>query len=62
MVISPSSRVREALKYITEEMEGQPEASKKSLLSRLIDQAGMRFNLTPIDAKALLHVLYDEKK
>ena len=43
-VISPSAKVQEAAKFINEQ------------LSSLLDEAGMRFNLTPLDTESLQRI------
>lgn len=48
-VIPQSELVRKAAAHIAEEQAANPE--KK--LSALLDEAGMRFNLNPLDAAAL---------
>lgn len=51
-VISPSAKVQEAAKFINEELNVNPDKS----LSSLLDEAGMRFNLTPLDAESLQRI------
>ncbi len=53
MMPSVSNRVRQAAEYVLEKRRDNPDAK----LAELIDEAGMRFNLTPLDAEALAHVL-----
>ncbi len=48
-LIEHGELVRRALEYVQEERRRRPDAS----LSRLLDEAGMRFNLTPLDAAQL---------
>ena len=48
-LIEHGELVRRALDYVQEERRSRPEAS----LSRLLDEAGMRFNLTPLDTAQL---------
>ena len=57
-VISPSDKVQEAAKYIAEKLAANPNAS----LGALLDEAGMRYNLTPLDAEALQRIFAKEKK
>ena len=45
-VISPSAKVQEAAKYIAEVLADNPNKS----LGALLDEAGMRYNLTPLDS------------
>lgn len=56
-VISASDKVRKAAEFITEQLAENP---KKSL-GALLDAAGMRFNLTPLDAEALQRIFAKEK-
>lgn len=51
-VISPSAKVQEAAKFINEQLNVNPEKS----LSSLLDEAGMRFNLTPLDTESLQRI------
>ncbi|MCR5563930.1 MAG: hypothetical protein K6F46_11325 [Desulfovibrio sp.] len=55
-IISQSELVRKAAAYITEERAQDP----KKDLSKLLDDAGMRFNLTPLDAAALERIFREE--
>lgn len=48
--------VREALAYILEARAGRAGVS----LSGLLDEAGMRYNLSPLDAERLGRLLRDE--
>ncbi|MBO4684454.1 MAG: hypothetical protein J5600_03885 [Desulfovibrio sp.] len=57
-VISPSAKVQEAAKYIAEVLADNPNKS----LGALLDEAGMRYNLTPLDAEALQRIFAKEKK
>ena len=51
--IMPSSELlRRAVVYIDEERRENPEKS----LSQVIDEAGMRFNLSPLDSEALFRL------
>ena len=56
MPITPTNKVREAAKYILEEKRERPNAD----LHTLIDEAGMRFNLTPIESDSLARLLAEE--
>lgn len=57
MAIAPSNKVLDAAKFIFEKKKEKPEIS----LSTLIDEASMRFDLTPLDTEALTHVLQENK-
>ena len=46
-LIEHGELVRRALEYVQEERCRRPDAP----LSSLLDEAGMRFNLTPLDAR-----------
>ena len=48
-IIEHGELVRRALEYVQEERCRRPDAP----LSSLLDEAGMRFNLTPLDAAQL---------
>lgn len=48
-LIPQGELVRKAAAYITEQRASDPGKS----LALLLDEAGMRFNLTPLDAQAL---------
>lgn len=51
--IMPSTELlRRAVSYIDEELREHPEMP----LPTLIDQAGMRFNLSPLDSEALFRL------
>lgn len=56
-IMPASELVRKAAAFISEERSLHPE--KK--LSSLLDEAGMRFNLNPLDASSLER-LFDEEK
>ena len=51
-IMSSSELLRRAVSYIDEELRERPGTP----LSTLIDQAGMRFNLSPLDSEALLRL------
>ncbi len=53
MMPTVSNRIRQAAEFVLEKKRDNPNAS----LASLIDEAGMRFNLTPLDTEALQHVL-----
>ena len=55
-IIEHGELVRRALEYVLDEPCGHPDAPLFSLL----DEAGMRFNLTPLDAAKLAR-LFSEK-
>ncbi len=52
-IIPKSELVRLALVYIEEKRIDSPDCS----LTMLLDEAGMRFNLTPLDAECLERML-----
>jgi hypothetical protein len=54
-IIPQSELVRKALAYIMEQRALNPDKS----ISGILDEAGMRFNLTPLDAAALERLLQD---
>ena len=56
-LVSQNELVRKAAAYISEKRAENP----KSDLSKLLDEAGMRFNLTPLDAAALERIFKNEK-
>ncbi len=56
-MITASNKVREAARYILEEKKERPGAD----LHTLIDEAGMRFNLTPIESDSLARILAEEE-
>ena len=51
-LIEHGEHVSRALEYVQEERLRRPDAP----LSRLLDEAGMRFNLTPLDAAQLVRL------
>lgn len=51
-LISQSELVRRAAAYVAEEVKNNPQRN----LHTILDEAGMRFNLTPLDAEALLRL------
>ena len=57
MSIAPEGEnVRRAVKWICAEREQHPEMS----LTRLIEQAGMQFNLSPLEEESLGRILTTE--
>lgn len=48
-IVPQSDLVRKAAEFLAEERARNPQKS----LSSLLDEAGMRFNLTPLDTEAL---------
>ncbi|MDO5537947.1 MAG: hypothetical protein Q4F72_10520 [Desulfovibrionaceae bacterium] len=58
MVTTASTKVRDAAQFVLEKKTENPKAS----LTALIDEAGMRYNLTPLDTQALTRILSDDKK
>ena len=56
-LIPKNELVRRATAYIVEERAAHPEKA----LSTLLDEAGMRFNLTPLDTAAL-ECIFQEKR
>lgn len=57
VIIHKSELVRRALAYVDQERNDRPDAR----LSQLLDEAGMRFNLSPKDAEALKHIFEVER-
>ena len=57
-IVSQSELVRKAAEYINEQKSANPQKS----LHDLLDEAGMRFNLTPLDAASLERIFTEEKK
>ncbi len=55
-IISHSDLLRRAIAYIAEVRSEHPEKP----WSVLIDEAAMRFNLSPLDTEALLRILAEE--
>lgn len=56
--VSQSELVRRAAEHIAEQRAANPERS----LAELLDEAGMRFNLTPLDAAALERIFRSGEK
>ena len=57
-IMPKSELVRRAFASLQEQRKLQPARS----LSSLLDEAGMRFNLTPVDAEALERLFRSEQK
>lgn len=57
-LIEHGELVRRALEYVQEERRRRPEAR----LSSLLDEAGMRFNLTPLDAAQLARLFSETRQ
>ncbi len=55
-IVSHSELLQRAVVYISETMKEYPERS----LSEVLDQAGMRFNLTPLDTETLQRLFTQE--
>ena len=56
-LIEHGELIRHALEFVLEERKEHPQKT----LSDIMDEAGMRFNLTPLDTQAL-HRLFEETK
>ena len=48
-IVSQGELIRRAAAFVAEERKDKPDRS----LSSILDEAGMRFNLTPLDSQAL---------
>lgn len=57
-IMPHSELLRKAAAYLAEQRALDPTAS----LSRLLDEAGMRFNLNPLDAAALERLFQDDSQ
>lgn len=55
-VISQSELVRRAAAFVAEERHEHPEKP----LHAILDEAGMRFNLTPLDSEALQRLFHND--
>ncbi|MBO4301504.1 MAG: hypothetical protein J5861_07885 [Desulfovibrio sp.] len=55
-IVSQNELVRKAAAYLVEQKNLRPEAS----IATLLDEAGMRFNLTPLDAAALERLFHEQ--
>ena len=49
--------IKQAVQWIDEQLNGNPQADR----SKLIDEAGRRFDLTPLDSEFLLRHLAQRK-
>jgi hypothetical protein len=49
--------IKQAIKWIDEQLRDQPEADRM----KLVDEAGRRFDLTPLDADFLIRHLAERK-
>lgn len=56
-IMPKSELVRRAFAYLQEQRKAHPAQS----LSSLLDEAGMRFNLTPLDAESLERLFRSEQ-
>ena len=54
-IIPPGELVRKAATFIAETRQANPSRSLESIL----DEAGMRFNLTPLDTESLRRLFSD---
>ena len=54
-LLSPGEAVRKAAAFVAETRKVEPSRS----LASILDEAGMRFNLTPLDGEAL-HRLFSD--
>lgn len=50
--------VRRAVEYVEEERKSRPDVP----LARLLDEAGMRFNLSPLDGQRLSRVFEEPRE
>lgn len=57
-VVPEGGGLKKALRWVTEERLDHPETG----LLTLVDQAGMRFNLSPKESDTLLRMLKSEKE
>ena len=57
-VVPEGGGLKKALRWVVEERLDHPETSRLTL----VDQAGMRFNLSPKESDALLRMLKAEKE
>lgn len=58
VIIHKSELVRRALVYLDDRRKECPEKSR----AELMDEAGMKFNLSPVDAAALEHFILEAPK
>ena len=56
-IMPQGEELRKAVKWISEERE----ADRKATLSKLVDQAGIKFNLSPMDCEFLYRFFKEEK-
>ena len=54
-LLSPGEAVRKAAAFVAETRKAEPSRS----LASILDEAGMRFNLTPLDSEALYRLFAD---
>ena len=54
-ILPAGELIRKAAAFVAESRKEQPERSLESIL----DEAGMRFNLTPLDSEALYRLFTD---
>ncbi len=57
-IIPPSELLKRAATYIAESIKEHP----KKTLQSILDEAGMRFNLSPIDSEALRRLFTNTEK
>ncbi len=57
-IIPPSELLKRAVAYIAESIKEHPEKT----LQNILDEAGMRFNLGPLDSEALKRLFTDTEK
>ena len=57
-IVGNSELLSKAVAFITEELAENPQKNKHAL----VDEAAMRFNLSPKEAGSLLRILEDEDK
>ena len=57
-LLPPGEAVRKAVAFVAETRKTEPARSLDSIL----DEAGMRFNLTPLDGEALRRLFSDSSK
>jgi hypothetical protein len=50
--------IKQAIKWIDEQLQANPGANR----TKLVDEAGRRFDLTPLDADFLMRHLAERKK
>ena len=54
-ILPPGESIRKAAAFVAETRKAEPARS----LASILDEAGMRFNLTPLDSEALLRLFAD---